>query len=110
MTANDRPDLPRVAVIGTGGTISSVGRHPLDLVDYAVNQRIYTIDELLNQVPEVNQVADIVPVLHKAIPSTAMDPAEWLALNHLIHQLVDDDPTLNGVVVTHGTATLEETA
>ena len=31
---------PRVAIIGTGGTISSVGRHKLDMVDYAANKRI----------------------------------------------------------------------
>ena len=31
---------PRVAVIGTGGTISSVGRHGLDLVAYLENNQI----------------------------------------------------------------------
>ena len=43
---------PRVAVIGTGGTISSVGRHGLDLVAYLENNKIYEVDELLNAFPE----------------------------------------------------------
>ena len=42
----------RVAVIGTGGTISSVGRDALDLVAYSENNEIYDIDELLQAFPE----------------------------------------------------------
>ena len=45
--ASTETQLPTVAVIGTGGTISSVGRDRRDLIDYAVNQRIYSVDELL---------------------------------------------------------------
>ena len=44
---------PRVAVIGTGGTISSVGKHGLDLVAYLENNKIYEVDELLNAFPEI---------------------------------------------------------
>ena len=104
------PRLPRIAVVGTGGTISSVGRHSLDLVDYAVNKRIYDVNELLAQVPEAQQVAEIVPVPFKAIPSTEMGPPTWLELNELLHQLVVEHEGLNGIVVTHGTASMEETA
>jgi len=104
------PHLPRVAVVGTGGTISSVGRHSLDLVDYAVNKRIYDVNEFLAQVPEASQVADVVPILFKAIPSTEMGPPIWLELNALLHQVVAEHPQLDGIVVTHGTASLEETA
>ena len=44
------------------------------------------------------------------MPSTAIGPAEWLEINTKIHDLVEEDPSLDGIVVTHGTATLEETA
>ena len=101
---------PRVAVIGTGGTISSVGRHGLDLVAYLENNKIYEVDELLNAFPETLDQGDVVPVRLRAMPSTAIGPAEWLEINEKIHQLVNDDPALQGIVVTHGTATLEETA
>ena len=54
---------PRVAVIGTGGTISSVGRNSLDIVRYVENKQIYQVDELLNAFPETLEQADVVPVL-----------------------------------------------
>jgi L-asparaginase len=101
---------PRVAVIGTGGTISSVGRHPLDMVDYAANKRIYDVNELLAQVPELDAVADILPVAFDAIPSTEMGPPQWLALQALVHETATAQSDLAGIVITHGTASLEETA
>ena len=100
----------RIAVIGTGGTISSVGRDPLDLVAYSENNVIYEIDELLNAFPETLQQADVIPVHLRTMPSTAIGPTEWLEINTKIHEVVAEDPKLEGIVVTHGTATLEETA
>ena len=76
---------PRVAVIGTGGTISSVGRHGLDLVAYLENNKIYEVDELLNAFPETLDQGDVVPVRLRAMPSTAIGPAEWLEINEKIH-------------------------
>jgi L-asparaginase len=101
---------PRVAVIGTGGTISSVGRHSLDLVAYVENKTMYEVDELLDAFPETWEQADVEAVRFRTLPSTAVGPAEWLELNEKIHELAAEDPDLAGVVVTHGTATLEETA
>ena len=66
----------RVAVIGTGGTISSVGRNSLDIVRYGENNKIYQVDELLNAFPETLEVADVVPVRLRAMPSTAIGPPE----------------------------------
>ena len=101
---------PRVAVIGTGGTISSVGRDGLDIVRYVDVGKIYEVDELRNTFPETLDQADVVPVRLRAMPSTAIGPAEWLEIAAKIHELANNDPDLAGVVVTHGTATLEETA
>ena len=101
---------PRVAIIGTGGTISSVGRNKLDMVDYAANKRIYDVNELLAQIPEVDTVADIMPVPFDAIPSTEMGPFQWLSLQALVHATATQQPDLAGIVITHGTASLEETA
>ena len=102
--------LPRIAVIGTGGTIASVGRHSLELVEYITNKTMYDVHELLARVPEANRVADVVPVPYAALPSTSIEPSHWLELGERIHSLVEEDPALDGVVLTHGTATLEETA
>jgi L-asparaginase len=102
--------LPRVAIIGTGGTISGVGQDRLDFYEYGTSGRFMKVDELIATVPELPRVADIVEVPYKNIASTDLDPTDWLQLVSIIHETVSADRSLDGVVVTHGTATLEETA
>jgi L-asparaginase len=105
-----KKDLPRVAVIGTGGTISSIGRDNLDIATYSDNKKKYEVDELLSAFPETATVADLLPVRYKAVGSPAIGPTEWIELVELIHKTAEENPDLAGVVMTHGTATLEETA
>jgi len=102
--------LPKVAIIGTGGTISGVGRDRLDFYEYGTSGRFMKVDELIATVPELPRVAEIVPIPYKNVGSTEIGPADWLALVALIHETAAVDPTIDGFVVTHGTATLEETA
>ena len=99
----------RVAVIGTGGTISSVGRDPLDVWEYMDHSTKLEADELVAGVPELAAVADVVPVRYRAISSAAIAAKDWLELNALVHEVVARERAA-GVVITHGTATLEETA
>ena len=61
MTAPMPQRKPRVAVIGTGGTIASVGVGPLDILDYGANETMLHVDELIERFPAVHDVADIVP-------------------------------------------------
>ncbi len=102
--------LPRIAVIGTGGTISGVGKDRLDFYEYGTSGRFMHVEELIAGVPELTRVADIVPVRYKNVGSGEIGPADWLALLNLIHGTAESDPSIAGIVVTHGTATLEETA
>jgi L-asparaginase len=103
--------LPKVAVIGTGGTIASQGTHPLDVQDYA-SSGLPLLDaaQLVDSVPALARVAEIVAVPFSAIPSTAVGFADWQRLVVTIAQVQAEHPDLAGVVITHGTATLEETA
>ena len=101
---------PRVALIGTGGTISSIGRDSLDLWEYMDTSRKAEPDELLVRFPEAAAAAEIVAVRFRAVGSTAIGPAEWLGLDAAVHDAVARERPLDGVVITHGTATLEETA
>jgi L-asparaginase len=103
-------NLPRIAVIGTGGTISGVGRDRLDFYEYGTSGRFMHVDELIAGVPELARVADVVPIGYKNVGSTEIGPSDWLALLRIINKTVADDPSVAGIVVTHGTATLEETA
>ena len=100
--------VPTVVVIGTGGTISGVGQDRLDLYEYGTTGRFMHVDELLATVPELSRVATVKPVRYRNVPSTALGPPDWLDLVRLVHQAAEDAPA--GIVVTHGTASLEETA
>ena len=106
----ENPGLPRIAVIGTGGTISSVGRDSLDIATYADTGEKYQVDELLARFPEAVRVAEPVPVRYRAVGSRAIGPAEWLELHRLIHDTAAAERNIAGVVLTHGTSTLEESA
>jgi L-asparaginase len=101
---------PKVAFIGTGGTIASLGRGPLDLQDYGAIGNVMHAEEIVAKWPVVHQVADVVCVKYRNIPSTAIDFTDWKALVALCHRLPNEHPGLDGIVIGHGTATLEETA
>lgn len=101
---------PRIAVIGTGGTISSLGVDSLDVLDYGDTDRRLEADALVARFTECSAVATVVPVRHAAVKSTALGPREWLALVQLVHATATRERDLAGIVITHGTATLEETA
>jgi L-asparaginase len=102
--------LPRIAVIGTGGTISSLGASSLDVLDYPDFGRKLSCEELLDRFPETRLVAEPVPTTFRQVASTAIGPEEWLELRRLIHRVAAEDPAIAGFVIPHGTATLEETA
>ena len=105
------PKKPKVAVIGTGGTITSIsGIGPLDLYEYTATGRMLEADQLVDKFPEVREVADIIAVRFKAVPSTAVAFPEWKQVVIEADKAVAAHPDLAGIVVLHGTATLEETA
>jgi len=102
---------PRIAVIGTGGTIASQGLGPLDTQDYGSSGRpMLHAEEIVAGVPALAEVAEVIPIRFKAIPSTAIGWADWRALHACIAATKAAHPDLAGIVITHGTATLEETA
>ena len=101
---------PKVAFIGTGGTIASLGRGPLDLMDYGAAGNVMHADELLARWPETALVADVLVVRYRNVISPAIGFPEWKELAGLCATLAADHPDLAGIVIGHGTATLEETA
>ena len=72
---------PKVAFIGTGGTISSVGRDPLDVQDYSASghARLHA-DEILALFPPLAAIAEIVPIRFDNIVSPGIGFAEWRGL------------------------------
>jgi L-asparaginase len=103
-------NFPRIAVIGTGGTISSLGASSLDVLDYPDFGQKLTCDALLDRFPEVQLVADPVPVTFRQVGSTKIGPKDWIEIRSMVHRIAHDEPAIAGFVIPHGTATLEETA
>src|SRR5882757_10260577 len=102
--------LPRIAVIGTGGTISSLGASSLDVLDYPDFGQKLTCEDLLDRFPETRLVADPMPVTFRQVGSTDIGPKDWVEIRSLIHRTARDNAGVAGFVIPHGTATLEETA
>ena len=102
--------LPRLALIGVGGTISSFADDNLDVFEYPDNSRKMPPDEVIARTPELGRFADCVPLPYRGVGSTAIGPEDWISLAALISKCESDQPSFAGYVILHGTATLEETA
>src|SRR6266852_3419566 len=102
-------NLPRVALILTGGTIDSVGKDRLDLAWYIEAGKRLGDGELLQQLPELKSIAEVQEIPFRRLPSHALLDKDWLDLVRTIHSIFDQDKA-DGIVITHGTNTIEETA
>jgi L-asparaginase len=100
---------PVIALITTGGTIDSLGASRLDLVDYPDRGERLEPGQLVAGLPELADAADVREVAFRRLASHAITSSDWLELVGTISSLLDD-PDIAGVVITHGTNTLEETA
>ena len=80
------------------------------MLDYPEFGTKLSVEQVLERTPETAEVADVRPIPFRAVGSTAIGPADWLQLRDLLHGAVAADPALDGFVILHGTATLEETA
>lgn len=98
---------PKLRLIGTGGTISAVARTPTDYWDYAMSGQRLSAEALLATFPQLSESFDITCSNFKPVSSTEVDQKFW---KDLLAELASIGSAATGVVVTHGTGTLEETA
>ena len=105
--ADTRGELPKVMVIATGGTIAGEQQEPGTLGRYEVTRGVR---EILAAVPALERYAQIETEQFSNVASFYITPQHWLGLAQRINTLLASRPDLAGVVVTHGTARLEETA
>ena len=87
-----------------------MGPHRLDYILYPELGKHISIEESLARVPEVNEIAQVQAENLISVGSTAVGPPEWLAMANRINGIFREDAEATGVAMTHGTATLEETA
>jgi L-asparaginase len=98
------PSKPVVVLIATGGTIAM----KIDPVKQAPVPAI-SGEDLLATVPEASRYATLEVTNFSNIPSGYMDPGRWAALTRNVNATLAR-PEVAGVIVSHGTDTLEETA
>lgn len=96
-------------MLALGGTLDSLGADRLDLAHYTETRRRLPDGRVLEDLPEVDRYVDVDQVPFPRTPSHAIDEGTWLRLGREV-QAQCDRSDVSGVVVTHGTNTLEETA
>lgn len=97
--------MKTIAIVATGGTIAgsgSAGR----TTNYEAGK--ISVDEILASIADVRNEYNIRLIPLMSVDSNEMDDQKWILLKNTIEQLANED--VDGIVVTHGTDTIEETA
>ena len=100
--------LPLVVVLATGGTIAGRGGSTMSLSEYKAGTVLG--EELIDAVPEVQQFARVRVEQITNVASPNIGTAVWCTLAARINAIFEQDTEARGIVITHGTSTLEETA
>lgn len=99
-------DLPNIVILATGGTIAGSAE--------SATQAGYTsgkvgIETMIDAVPGIRELANITGEQTANVGSQDMSIEIWLKLANRINELLATDK-VDGIVITHGTDTQEETA
>jgi L-asparaginase len=98
---------PRIHLIATGGTIAGTAADSIDTRNYTIGG--ITADALVASVPPLKDLAEISVEQLYNLDSKDMTPEHWLGLAGATQAALARDD-VDGVVITHGTDTMEESA
>jgi L-asparaginase type II len=107
LSAAPAADLPDIHILATGGTIAGTAQNQAELVHYQAGN--LSIDTLIASVPEMSTYARVTGEQICNMDSDEITPDIWLILASRVNKLLHN-PDVDGIVITHGTDTLEETA
>lgn len=97
---------PRVIILATGGTIAGAAE---EATQASYLPGVISIDQIISSVPNIRKLAELKGIQICNISSQNITPQIWLRLNGIIDSLFKNN-IADGVVITHGTDTMEETA
>lgn len=97
---------PRIVIVATGGTIAGSAASSTS-VSYASGT--VAVDVLIAAVPQIKAFADVRGVQVSSVGSQDMNDELWVKLAAEVNRLLAEDD-VDGVAITHGTDTMEETA
>lgn len=99
----ENPDLPKILLLTTGGTIAS----KIDYRTGAVTPTL-TAAELYELIPELSEIANIDTEILFSEYSENITPDHWLKIANRLNKLADSD--YKGILVAHGTDTMQYTS
>jgi L-asparaginase len=97
---------PRIRILATGGTIAGA---QTGQTSYGYQSGKFKVEDLIAAVPEMNELAQLSGEQVANIGSQDMNDEVWLKLARRVNDVLKSDD-VDGVVITHGTDTMEETA
>lgn len=98
--------LPRIHILATGGTISAKGGTATQMTGYTTG--LISVQDIIDSVQEVTRYADITGEQVANVSSPSLTHTIWLQMARRINDLLASSD-VDGVVITHGTSTIEET-
>jgi L-asparaginase len=105
--ARESGKLANVVILATGGTIAGTGATSTTTVGYTA--ATVPVERLIDAVPELKKVASVKGEQVMQIASENMNNESWLKLAKRVNEVLARDD-VDGIVITHGTDTIEETA